>query len=293
MMQHELRNRPRDAGWRLVAGPGKGQVQRGSWRVYRSAPSQSERVRSRRQWVPVVSQDRAHAGGVTTWPVAPGTCGDAEPQRCQRDVLRHDYRDPNGQVLAGVDPIAGHVAIFKGYGRLPVDDGGETHLGRDRRTPCARRTRGRRRVPAYPDWRRGAPAYREESRHQGECQKDLPGQELAHSTWTRGERGRLQAAAARSRCRAINVQLATAPRGLTVTRGRVALQVRLHLRSDGTNSQADSAGPIPGERLPLQNRGRSDCHRGSWMSAQAASHSVLTVTRMLLRAEGTGGQNQK
>ena len=29
------------------------------------------------------------------------------------------------------------------------------------------------------------------------------------------------------------------------------------------------------------------------MSAQPASHNVLTVTRMLLRAEGTGGQNQK
>jgi hypothetical protein len=29
------------------------------------------------------------------------------------------------------------------------------------------------------------------------------------------------------------------------------------------------------------------------MSAQAASHNVLTVTRMLFRAEGTGGQNQK
>ena len=29
------------------------------------------------------------------------------------------------------------------------------------------------------------------------------------------------------------------------------------------------------------------------MSAQAASHNVLTINRMLLRAEGTGGQNQK
>jgi hypothetical protein len=29
------------------------------------------------------------------------------------------------------------------------------------------------------------------------------------------------------------------------------------------------------------------------MSAQAASHNVFTVTRMLFRAEGTGGQNQK
>jgi len=37
----------------------------------------------------------------------------------------------------------------------------------------------------------------------------------------------------------------------------------------------------------------ADRHRGSSMSAQAASHKVLTVSRMLLRAEGTGGQNQK
>jgi hypothetical protein len=33
--------------------------------------------------------------------------------------------------------------------------------------------------------------------------------------------------------------------------------------------------------------------RGSSRSAQAASHNVLTVTRMLLRAAPTGGQNQK
>jgi hypothetical protein len=39
--------------------------------------------------------------------------------------------------------------------------------------------------------------------------------------------------------------------------------------------------------------GSWSCHRGSSMSAQAASHNVLTVTRMLFRAEDTGGQNQK
>jgi hypothetical protein len=40
----------------------------------------------------------------------------------------------------------------------------------------------------------------------------------------------------------------------------------------------------PGDRLP--NRGNSS-------SAQAASHNVLTVTRMRLRAVGTGGQKKK
>jgi hypothetical protein len=36
-------------------------------------------------------------------------------------------------VLTGVDPDAGHVAIFAGREGHPVDGGGEYHPGRDRR----------------------------------------------------------------------------------------------------------------------------------------------------------------
>src|SRR4029079_11549944 len=48
----------------------------------------------------------------------------------------------------------------------------------------------------------------------------------------------------------------------------------------------------PQAELEGSRRG-SAAHRGSSISAQAASHNVLTVTRRLFRAEATGGQNQK
>jgi hypothetical protein len=56
--------------------------------------------------------------------------------------------------------------------------------------------------------------------------------------------------------------------------------------------RSDSRHPHP-RPLNRKTAGRSSCHRGSSISAQAASHNVLTVTRMLLRARVTGGQNQK
>ena len=94
--------------------------------------------------------------------------------------------------------------------------------------------------------------------------------------------------------RAINVQLARATSGqsrpLRVIPSCLASDVSGH---DLSNSQADSAGPIPGERFSCKTIGHSNYHRGNSMSAQAASHNVLTVTRRLFRPEGTGGQNQK
>ena len=76
------------------------------------------------------------------------------------------------------------------------------------------------------------------------------------------------------------------------------------LASRPGSSQASRPSPLTGRADPSGKRrpswagclgiyGSRSCHRGSSMSAQAASHKVLTVTRMLLRAEGTGGQNQK
>jgi len=46
--------------------------------------------------------------------------------------------------------------------------------------------------------------------------------------------------------------------------------------------------------MPLAEREcRVNYDRRSAMSAQAASHRVLTVSRMLIRVASTGGQNQK
>ena len=82
-------------------------------------------------------------------------------------------------------------------------------------------------------------------------------------------------------------------RAITVTPGIPSCLASGISGHDLSNSQADSAGPIPGERFSCKTIGHSNYHRGNSMSAQAASHNVLTVTRMLFRPEGTGGQNQK
>jgi hypothetical protein len=76
------------------------------------------------------------------------------------------------------------------------------------------------------------------------------------------------------------------------------------VRRRGLASAAGSALGAPARRTPgymlarlvIKNifPGHSQTgQRGSSRSAQAASHNVLTVTRMLLRAVPTGGQNQK
>jgi hypothetical protein len=97
-----------------------------------------------------------------------------------------------------------------------------------------------------------------------------------------------------SGARAINVQLARGDeRSITATLGLPSCLITDAIGHDLSDSQADSAGPIPGERFSCKTIVHSNYHRGNSMSAQAASHNVLTVTRMLFRPEGTGGQNQK
>lgn len=55
-----------------------------------------------------------------------------------------------------------------------------------------------------------------------------------------------------------------------------------------------SALPRASPRESVRGAGECQvCHRGKSISAQAASHKVLTVTRMLLQAGFTGGQSQK
>src|ERR1700741_4253841 len=65
-------------------------------------------------------------------------------------------------------------------------------------------------------------------------------------------------------------------------------------------SVADNLDPAPAhkeiaacENDAPDQQGADSSYRGSSSSAQAASHNVLTVTRMLLRAVGTGGQKKK